>query len=99
MIEDHMKMNVVKQSSAEEYLLSFWTREKRKPGGELPLPEKMLETILGEYPYKFPGEGKTELTWHICEISSVQELEQLWMHKCGDWLEKTGIVIFADLKT
>jgi hypothetical protein len=89
-------MTIVKPCTENDYLLSFWTRqeEKSKREGwqeEIPLPEKRKETLLARYPYKFPFEGKREATWHICRISTVEELEQLWMHKSGDWLENHGL--------
>ena len=82
-------MTIVGQCTADDYLLSFWTRQKKKGGwqGEIPPPEKRKETLLANWPYKFPFEGRREVTWGICKISTVKELEQLWMHKSGDWLE------------
>jgi hypothetical protein len=82
-------MEIIRASSADEYLLSFWTRQREKDG-EFPPPEKRLKTLLGKYPYKFPCDGKKEVTWHICRLSSVTDLEQLWMHKSDDWLETHG---------
>lgn len=84
-------MNIVRESHADEYLHSFWTRESR-PGknGEFPPPNERLTRILGRFPYKFPCEGKKEISWHICQISSVPELGLLWKHK-DDWLTKWGI--------
>src|SRR5258708_6805657 len=79
-------MDIVRNSSADDYIVSFWTREKRK-NGEFPPPENRLETLLAKYPYKFPCHGKQELKWHICRVSSTEDLEQLWMHKSGSWLE------------
>jgi hypothetical protein len=90
-IGDVTAMEIVRASHADEYLLAFWTRESR-PGknGEFPPPDKRLERILGKYPYKFPCEGKKEVSWHICRVSSVAELGQLWMHR-DDWLTKWRI--------
>ena len=82
-------MEIMRPSCDDEYLLSFWTRQREKDG-EFPPPEKRLETILGKYPYKFPCDGKKEVAWHICELSSVTDLERLWLHKSGDWLDKHG---------
>jgi hypothetical protein len=89
-------MNIIRASSADEYLESFWTRDHRPPKcGDFPEPAKRLEAILRPppkgFPYKFPFEGKTEVSWHICQISSVSELEQLWMHKSDDWLENHNL--------
>jgi hypothetical protein len=81
-------MKIVKPSTENDYLLSFFIREHNKRRCEIPPPEKRRETLLKKWPSKFPFEGEKELTWHICRISTVEELEQLWMHKHGDWLEK-----------
>ncbi len=82
-------MKTVRSSSADEYLESFWKREHRPPKcSDLPEPKKRREAIRQKFPYKFPFDGSKEVTWHICQVSSVSELEQLWMHKSGDWLDK-----------
>jgi len=81
---------IVGSCTADDYLLSFFTREKnqKKWHGEIPPLEKRKETLLANWPSKFPFKGEREATWHICQICTVEELEQLWMHKHGDWLEK-----------
>lgn len=87
-------MKIVKPCTADDYLLSFFIREKNQGKwrcGEIPPPEKRRETLLEKWPSKFPFRGEREATWHICEISRVEELEQLWMHKHEDWLEKRGL--------
>jgi hypothetical protein len=89
-------MTIVEPCTADDYLLSFWTRqeEKSKREGwqeEIPPPEKRKETLLANYRSKFPFEGKREATWHICQISTAEELEQLWMHKHDSWLENHGL--------
>jgi hypothetical protein len=83
-------MMIVGPCSADDYLLSFWTRQVNKKGwrGEIPPPEKRKEILLENWPYKFPFKGKREARWHICRICAVEELKQLWMHKSEDWLEK-----------
>ena len=85
-------MNIVRASHADEYLLSFWTRESR-PGknGEFPPPQERMNRILGKFPYKFPCEGNKEISWHIGEITSVPELGQLWRIR-DEWLRKWDIV-------
>lgn len=81
-------MNIIRESTPDEYLVSFWAREVRKPPGcRFPTTEAdRLHEIIGRHPYKFPCDGKRETSWHICEISSVAELELLWMHKSDTWL-------------
>jgi len=80
-------MNIIKPSSAEEYLDSFWVRESRKSCRAVPPPEKQQAILLQHWPYKFPFEGKRDVIWHICQIPSISELELLWMHKSGPWLD------------
>ena len=82
-------MEIVRPSSEDEYLLSFWSRQREK-NGEFPLPEKRLETILGNYPSKFPCDSRKEVAWHVCQLTSVTDLEQLWLHKCDNWLDTHG---------
>lgn len=86
-------MTIVEPSTTDDYLLSFWTRQEKKRGwqGKIPPPIKRKEVLLENWPYKFPFEGKKEVTWHICQISTVEELEELWMHKSGSWLETHGL--------
>lgn len=69
-------MMIVKPSTSDDYLLSFFTREKDKGLwlGEIPPPDKRKKTLLEKWPYKFPFEGKREATWHIFRISTVEEL-------------------------
>ena len=83
-------MTIVGPCTADDYLLSFWTRQRQKDG-EFPPKDEMRETLLRKYPCKFPFEGKKAATWQICRISTQEELENLWMHKSGDWLEGHGL--------
>jgi hypothetical protein len=84
-------VKILRESHEDEYLLSFWTRESR-PGknGEFPPPQERLMRILGKFPYKFPCEGKKELSWQVAEISTLSELGQLWRNR-DEWLKKWGI--------
>ena len=86
-------MTIVKPCTENDYLLSFFIREKNKGGwqGQIPSPEKRKGIILEKWPYKFPFEGQREATWYVCRIATVEELKQLWIHKHGDWLENHGL--------
>ncbi len=82
-------MTIVKPCTENDYLHSFFTRERNngKWQGPIPPPEERKGIMLDKWPYKFPFKGERKATWHICRISTVKELKQLWMHKSGDWLE------------
>jgi hypothetical protein len=84
-------MNITRPSSAEEYLASFWVRESRKSTLAAPPPEQQLEFLLQRWPDKFPFSGKRDVTWHVCRVSLIPELESLWMHKSDTWLEDHGL--------
>jgi hypothetical protein len=84
-------MTIVGPTTADEYLLSFWTREQTKGATFPPTPEARLEAILGRFWYKFPSEGKSNLAWYVCRISSAYELGQLWMHKSDTFLSDKGL--------
>ena len=84
------KMTNMGPCTENDYLLSFFTREQKK-GEPMPERDKMKEIMLEKWPYKFPFYGRRNASWNIVKISRIEELEQLWMHKSGEWLETHGL--------
>src|SRR5579884_4479401 len=82
-------MRITGPSTEEAYLEAFWDHQIAKGGwdGPMPAPADRKRIILDKRWGKFPYDGKRELTWHLCDIETVNDLEELWMHRHGTWLE------------
>lgn len=88
-------MKTVRQCEPDEYLMSFWLRQivVNRKRDALPPPCRLKADLLQKYPYKLPYNGATEATWEICEVSTIQELEQLWMKRSGVWLAEKRLLL------
>ena len=86
-------MTIVRSCTPEEYISSFWMRERQKhPNCQIPATEKEKKEVMSrKWPHKFPFDGNREFTWQICRIDTQQDLENLWIHKSGPFLEDHGL--------
>lgn len=93
-------MKTVGACSRDDYITSFWERERLKSKPECRKnPSCAIPQTLGEKeqkmlkccPYKLPDKPDTEFIWQVRRIGSQKELGDLWTHKDGDWLERHGL--------
>jgi hypothetical protein len=86
-------MRHIRQCDREEYLLSFWIRQcvlNKKEA--FPPADELQKRLLGKYPYKLPFGGQREAGWEVCEVATVEDLEDLWMHHAEKWLFNRKLV-------
>jgi len=90
-------MDIIRKSSEFEYLHSFWIHQIKKGAWthDLPSPSQQKQIIIENKWNKFPENDEKKLSWYLCEINSLKELENIEMSSEDisneNWLKKYNI--------